>query len=135
MSNQAVLTVIKKGLERAGKYIRMRPLCVKCSKRPSAVNYKKGNKTYYRKQCEMCLKYGGPSGYQPKWYIAGYRTKTKCDKCGHTSKYKQQFNVFHVDSNLNNCRFNNLKTVCANCQRSLHLEGVRWQQGDLVPDF
>ena len=79
MSNQAVLTVIKKGLERAGKYIRMRPLCVKCSKRPCAVNYKKGNKTYYRKQCEMCLKYGGPSGYQPKWYIAGYRTKTKCD--------------------------------------------------------
>jgi hypothetical protein len=49
--------------------------------------------------------------------------------------YESHFNVFHIDGNLNNCKFNNLKTVCANCQRSLHLEGIRWKQGDLVPDF
>jgi hypothetical protein len=25
--------------------------------------------------------------------------------------------------------------VCANCQRVLHKEGIRWRQGDLVPDL
>ena len=113
----------------------MRPLCYKCNERPAAVNYKKGNKTYYRRLCEMCLRYGGPSGYMPKWYVAGYRPKQQCDNCGHKSEYKERFRVFHIDANLNNCKFNNLKTVCANCQTTLHLEGIRWKQGDLVPDF
>ena len=126
---------IKKGLERAGKYVYMRLLCTKCSKRPAAVNYKKAGKTYYRKKCELCLRYGGPSGYMPKWHVAGYRLQRQCDKCGHKSQYDSHFNVFHIDGNLDNCKFNNLKTVCANCQRSLHLEGIRWKQGDLVPDF
>ena len=45
-----------------------------------------------------------------------------------------QFNVYHVDGDRNNCAFTNLKTVCANCQRVLHLEGMRWRQGDLTPD-
>ena len=126
---------IKKGLERAGKYVYMRPLCTKCSKRPAAVNYKKAGKTYYRKKCELCLRYGGPSGYMPKWHVAGYRLQRQCDKCGHKSQYDSHFNVFHIDGNLDNCKVNNLKTVCANCQRSLHLEGIRWKQGDLVPDF
>ena len=88
----------------------MRPLCYKCNERPAAVNYKKGNKTYYRRLCEMCLRYGGPSGYMPKWYVAGYRPKQQCDKCGHKSEYKERFRVFHIDANLNNCKFNNLKT-------------------------
>ena len=35
---------------------------------------------------------------------------------------------------INNCSFKNLKTVCANCQRVLHLVGLKWKQGDLVPD-
>jgi predicted HNH restriction endonuclease len=43
--------------------------------------------------------------------------------------------VFHIDGNLDNCRPSNLKTICANCQRILHKEGVKWRQGDLVPDF
>jgi predicted HNH restriction endonuclease len=43
--------------------------------------------------------------------------------------------VFHVDGELNNCRPVNLKTVCANCARVLHKEGVKWKQGDLRPDF
>ena len=50
----------------------------------------------------MCLRYGGPSGYMPKWYVAGYRPKQQCDKCGHKSEYKEHFRVFHIDTNLNN---------------------------------
>jgi hypothetical protein len=45
------------------------------------------------------------------------------------------FNVFHIDGSLENCQFNNLKTICANCQRIMQKEGVRWKQGDLLPDF
>lgn len=112
----------------------MRPLCV-CGHRPAAVNYHKDGRTFYRKKCEICLKHGGVGHGIPKWRQAGYEKKCVCEKCGFKSKHTEQFNVFHVDGDLNNCRYNNLKTVCANCQRTLHKEGVKWKQGDLVPDF
>ncbi len=111
-----------------------RPLCT-CGLRPAAINYKKLGKTYYRSKCEICLRYGGTSKGIPKWYKDGYRLKTQCDKCGFRSKYKEQFNVFYIDGNMNNTRPSNLKSVCANCQRVLHKEGIQWRQGDLLPDF
>ena len=111
----------------------MRPLC-KCSVRPCAINYKKNGKTYYRSQCEICMKNGQHYGI-PRWYRAGYRIKKQCDKCGFKSPHKEVFRVFHIDENLDNCRHSNLKTVCANCQRVLHKEGFTWKQGDLTPDF
>ena len=111
----------------------MRPLC-KCGQRPCAINYKKNGKTFYRKLCERCLRNGINHGV-PKWKQAGYKKLTTCEKCGHSSHHAEQFNVFHIDGDLNNCRFNNLKTICANCQRILQKTGVRWKQGDLVPDF
>lgn len=110
----------------------MRPLC-KCGIRPAAVNYHKNGKTFYRSKCETCV-YGKECNI-PRWYKSGYRKKLKCDKCGFASKYQEQFNVYHIDGDLNNCRPANLKTVCANCQRLLQKEGVQWKQGDLVPDF
>ena len=58
-----------------------------------------------------------------------------CEKCGYSSNHTEQFNVYHVDGDLNNCRPSNLKTICANCQRILQKTGVRWKQGDLIPDF
>lgn len=111
----------------------MRPLCT-CGLRPAAVNYHKNGKTYYRRLCEACLK-GGLFAGIPRWQRAGYKIKNTCDKCGFKSPHKEVFNVFHVDGDLDNCRPANLKTVCANCQRVLHKEGVRWRQGDLVPDL
>jgi len=71
----------------------------------------------------------------PKWQLSGYIKKNFCEKCKFTSFYTEQFNVYHIDGNLSNCKRNNLKTICANCQRILHREGVKWKQGDLVPDF
>lgn len=111
-----------------------RPLCL-CGLRPAAVNYHKNGRTYYRKRCEVCLRYGGVAKGVPKWYRDGYRIKSQCDKCGYKSKHQEQFNVFHIDGDCNNTRINNLKTVCANCQRLLHKEGILWRQGDLRPDF
>ena len=57
----------------------MRPLCEYCKKRPAAVNYKKGNRVYYRKQCETCLHNGKGHGI-PKWYKAGYRQLEVCEQ-------------------------------------------------------
>ena len=112
----------------------MRPLC-QCGLRPAAVNYKKGKKTYYRRLCERCLHHGKLKYGIPRWQQAGYRKEVRCEKCGFKAIDAKQLDVYHIDGDLNNCRHNNLKTICANCQRVLQREGVRWKQGDLVPDF
>lgn len=122
---------IKRG--RKGVNIIMRPLC-KCGQRPKAVNYKKNNKTYYRSLCEVCMSHGVGHGI-PRWYRAGYRIKPQCEKCGFKSPHQSVFKVFHVDGDLNNCRHNNLKTVCSNCAIILSKEQLSWRQGDLVADF
>jgi hypothetical protein len=122
----------KKGQKRC-KYC-MRPLCM-CGMRPAAINYKKDNKTYYRKKCEICNKHGGTGHGIARWEQRGYQKKDCCEKCGFKSKHPEQFNVFHIDGNLDNCRLSNLKTICANCQRLLQKEGSYWKQGDLIPDF
>jgi hypothetical protein len=110
-----------------------RPLCI-CGFRPAAINYHKNGKTYYRKKCEVCL-IGGVSKGIPKWYRDGFRLNNSCDKCGFKSKHKEQFNVFHIDGNLNNTKPTNLKCICANCQRTLAKEGFNWRRADLQPDF
>jgi hypothetical protein len=111
----------------------MRPLC-KCGQRPRAINYKKAGKIYYRSLCETCMANGLFHGI-PRWQRSGYRMKSQCEKCGFRSPYKDPFRVFHVDGNLDNCRPNNLKTVCANCASILSKEGITWRQGDLIADF
>ena len=112
----------------------MRPLC-ECGYRPAAINYKKDNRTFYRKQCETCLHQGEKKWGIPTWHQAGYRQKDTCERCSFNSPYVEQFNVYHIDGNLNNTLPSNLKTVCANCQRVMQKLGVKWKQGDLVPDF
>ena len=111
----------------------MRKLCKKCGERPTAINYYKEGKPFYRSMCDHCSR--DRKDGKPLWSLAGYKKKAACDRCGFTSRYEEQFNVYFVDGNLKNCRFSNLKTVCANCQRVLQKEGVRWRQGDLKPDF
>lgn len=111
----------------------MRDLCRTCGSRPVAVNYYKEGKTFYRTKCDHCSK--GRKSERPLWTLSGYQKKLSCDKCGFVSKYQEQFNVFYVDGNPKNCKFSNLKTVCANCQRILHKLKLPWRQGDLTPDF
>ena len=124
---------IKRGIKRAVINTCMRPLCKTCKERPCAVNYYKGSKAFYRSQCDTCARKA--TAKKPRWYQRGYRKKDHCEKCGFKSKNPEQFNVFHIDGDLNNCRPSNLKTVCANCQRVLHKEGITWRQGDLVADY
>ncbi len=71
----------------------------------------------------------------PRWQRSGYKMKNTCDKCGFKSPHREVFRVFHVDGNLDNCRVNNLKTVCSNCAQVLGKEGITWRQGDLIADY
>lgn len=111
----------------------MRDLCVKCQEKPKAVNYYKEGRPFYRSICDTCAR--GSKKKKPRWSQLGYRKKDFCEKCGFKSNYPEQFNVYHIDGNLDNCRPANLKTICSNCQRILQKLGVRWRQGDLIPDF
>lgn len=111
----------------------IRDLCNFCGQRPVAINYYKNGQTFYRSKCDHCAK--NRIHEKPLWSLAGYKKKAACDKCGFTSKFQEQFNVYYADGNPKNCRPNNLKTVCANCQRILHKLKLPWRQGDLKPDF
>lgn len=111
----------------------MRPLCNICREKPCAVNYHKKGIVYYRRTCDSCSR--GTTKKKSRWETSGYKKKNHCEKCGYKSNHSEQFNVYHIDGNLENCRPNNLKTICANCQRILYKEGVKWRQGDLVADY
>ena len=111
----------------------MRKVCKTCRTRLAAINYHRNGKTHYRSECDHCAR--AAKDGTPRWQRAGYKKKLKCDRCGYTSKYAQQFDVYHLDGNLNNCRYDNLKTICANCQRLLYLLHIPWRQGDLIPDL
>jgi len=133
LANSSKITGLNTDEKGSEKGTILRNLCKTCKKRPVAVNYVKEGRTYYRSKCDHCAR--GLGDGMPRWAVAGYKLKTKCDRCGYTSKYNEQFNVFHIDGDLNNCRPANLKSVCANCQRLVLVLGLPWRQGDLTPDF
>ena len=113
-----------------------RNLCVVCGKKPQAINYIRGEKTYYRSRCDSCIrKKKNLPAPKPRWMTEGYKKKPHCEKCGFKAKLKQQLFVYHIDGDLNNTTVTNLKTVCANCQFEVAQEGLGWRQGDLVPDY
>ena len=116
--------------------INTRPLCTSCKAKPRAYAYRKGSKIYWRRLCDTCnrkkrnLKIGGVTALQR----SGYKKKSKCELCGFKAQDQLQLDVFFVDSNLRNTKPNNLKTVCANCQRSASVRRLGWKIGDLVAD-
>ena len=114
----------------------VRPLCSKCKLRPSAFNYKRKGKIYYRSKCDQCIKesLGMKTGFKSSWEKAGYRKKSICEKCGFKSKHPAQMDVYHIDGNLKNASWNNLKTICANCGRIKAVEEIGWKQGSLIAD-
>ena len=102
-----------------------RPLC-ECG-RAAAINYKKDNRTYYRKKCTRCI----ADAKKPKkeaWETAGYIKKNKCEKCGFKSKFPEQIHVVKVKGTLHT-----YKSVCLNCEIAVEKTGG-WKQGDLTPD-
>lgn len=71
----------------------------------------------------------------PKWQSAGYAKKAQCDRCGFKARLAaHQLMVYHVDGDLNNCDYRNLKTICLNCAAEVTRLDRPWGRGDLVPD-
>lgn len=114
----------------------MRPICNTCNKNYRAINYKKNNITHYRSLCNSCkrvkekLKPG-----KPKWSQSGYNKKPTCDLCGFRSLYSSQIAVFHIDGNLENVDYINLRSICLNCIEVVKNKKVNWRRGDLQVDY
>ena len=113
----------------------MRPLCKVCKKNFAAINGYHNDKLYYRSRCNACIrrKKRLPTA-RPRWQAAGYKKKPACDRCGFKSKHHSQLFVYHLDGDLNNCDYRNLKTVCLNCSVELVRLDLPWKPGDLEPD-
>ena len=115
----------------------MRPICPSCNERAVAINYVKEDVQHYRAQCDMCLRKGKKlKAKPPAWYQKGYRKKPHCEKCGFVAELPdKQLQVFHVDGNLKNTDWVNLKTVCLNCQPVVYKSRVPWKVEKPVPGF
>ena len=113
-----------------------RPICEQCKSKPRAYAYKRNDKIYWRKLCDTCSrkrqgkKVGGVTPLQR----SGYSKLKKCELCGFKAQQLDQLDVLFVDGNMNNTAINNLKTVCANCQRLNSVRRLGWRVGDLVAD-
>jgi len=113
----------------------MRPICKTCNKNVCAVNYKRNDITHYRTSCDECgRKKKKLSTRVPSWQTAGYKKKTTCDSCGFHSIYPSQTVVYHIDGDLKNVKFNNLRTICLNCIEVIKRKEVTWRRGDLAVD-
>ena len=70
-----------------------------------------------------------------RWQQAGYKKKAACDRCGFRARHHTQLMVYHVNGDLNDCDYRNLKTVCLNCSVELTRLDLPWRRGDLEPDL
>lgn len=113
-----------------------RPICASCNKEPCAINYKRKEKTYYRKICDSCGKRKSKKKSSIHlWEKAGYKKKSTCDCCGFKATYNSQTTVFHIDGDLTNVNFTNLRTICLNCVEVVKRKEVNWKRGDLRVDY
>ena len=113
----------------------MRPLCSTCRITPCAVNYHRNGKIYYRKLCEKCNREKNKTitAKNPRWFLAGYRMKSKCENCGFNPKLPEQVTVYYVDGNREHISIQNLITLCLNCNVEVSTTGCN--RGDLLEDL
>lgn len=112
-----------------------RPLCTLCRGNYAAINYRLGDKTYYRKMCASCARKGKRVKEMPGWTKTGYKKKNTCERCNFISKTAQQIFVFYIDGNLKNNTWTNLRSVCANCRIELNASKTTWRESTLVADY
>ena len=111
-----------------------REQCPICKKHPLAVNYSKGQTTYYRKACSSCThKKRRPKPEVAGWIKSGYKKKDRCERCNFKFKLQEQSRVFHLDGNTANVHWQNLRTICLNCVQEI--TKTSWRPADLQPDF
>lgn len=114
----------------------MRPICNTCNKNHAAINYNRNGITHYRSICDECgKKKVNKKPTRHNWQKAGYKKKPTCDLCGFRCLYPTQSTVFHIDGNLENVQFSNLRTICLNCVEVVKRKDVTWKRGDLQVDY
>jgi len=114
----------------------IRPICKQCNKNPRAVNYIRDGVKHYRSICDECGKKKNKVKARPNnWVRAGYKKKSICDICGFQSIYPAQMTVFHIDGDLRNTAFSNLRSICLNCVEVVKRQKVTWKRGDLQVDY
>lgn len=114
----------------------MRPKCIKCKKKPAAINYKRNDKTHYRKLCRSCLneiKKGNELTNQ-LFIKSGYIKKKNCDRCNFISKHPSQLKIVYLDGNKLNVGRDNLRTYCLNCLAEISALPHN-KKSDLIPDY
>ena len=113
-----------------------RKLCPNCHRNPVAVNYIREGTTHYRNSCAACIRKGKKLKPEPPaWVRSGYKKKSACEKCGFKFKLVEQSIVFHVDGNLKNNDWPNLKTICLNCQQEIYKSRLPWKPAPIISDF
>ena len=112
-----------------------RPLCTVCRGNLAAINYRAGDKIYYRRICASCARKGKRVTELPGWTKTGYKKKSVCERCNFVAKTPQQIFVYYIDGNLKNNIWSNLRCVCANCRIDLHNSKTTWRESPLVADF
>lgn len=113
-----------------------RPMCKQCNKNFRAINYVREGITHYRSICDQCGKKKNKiKSRESLWEKAGYKKKPTCDVCGFKSLFPTQMTVFHIDGDLRNASFSNLRTVCLNCVEVVKRKEVTWKRGDLQVDY
>jgi len=116
--------------------IPIRPICKQCNKNPRAINYIRDGVKHYRSICDECGKKKTKTKQKsPNWARAGYKKKSVCDNCGFKSIYNTQMTVFHIDGDLRNTNFGNLRSICLNCVEIVKRQKVTWKRGDLQVDY
>jgi hypothetical protein len=113
-----------------------RPICKTCNKNPCAINYVRVGITHYRSICDQCGR--KKNKLKPRvfnWEKAGYKKKPTCDICGFKSLYPTQMTVYHIDGDLKNVMFSNLRSICLNCVEVVKKKEVTWKRGDLQVDY
>lgn len=113
-----------------------RPICKSCNKNSCAINYIREGVTHYRSICDQCgRKKNKLKARVFTWEKAGYQKKNICDVCGFKGIFATQMTVYHIDGNLKNVGYNNLRTICLNCVEVVKKKEVTWRRGDLQVDY
>jgi hypothetical protein len=113
-----------------------RDLCPICLEDLVAINYIRDGVRHYRNSCNSCIRKGKKlKAQQPAWVKTGYKKPDRCEVCNFKAKTPKQLFVYHLDGNLKNTNWINLKTICANCRIELLGKRVSWKPAPIEPDF